>query len=99
MPGTIPSDVVTLIHSITNEIINPIIGVIFAAALVYFLWGLMIFIINSGDSAKRAEGKQHIVWGLVGMVVMLSVFAILEIGLRTIGVSSTDVPNEIPVSI
>jgi hypothetical protein len=97
MPGTIPSDVVTLIQSITNEIINPIIGVIFAAALVYFLWGLMIFIVNSGDSAKRAEGKRHIVWGLIGMVVMLSVITILEIGLRTIGVSPTDVPNEIPV--
>ncbi len=97
MPGYVPGEVMSVIRGITNEIINPIIGVIFAAALVYFLWGLMIFVMSSADASKRAEGKQHIVWGLIGMVIMVSVITILEVGLRTIEVSPGDVPNEIPV--
>ena len=96
----VPAEVVTFVHNATTEIINPIIGILFAGALVYFMYGLMIFILNAGDQAKRGEGKNHIMYGLIGMTVMVSVYAILEIGLRTFGVDSADVPGEItPINL
>jgi uncharacterized membrane protein YbhN (UPF0104 family) len=98
MPNNVPPNVIAFIQAVTNEIINPIIGIIFAAALVYFLWGLAMFIFSADDSAKRTQYKQHMFWGLIGMVVMVSVFAILAVGLRTFGVQTNQLPNQLPGS-
>jgi len=93
--AVIPPEVVKIVRGISTEIINPLIAVIFAAALVYFLYGLLMFILNAGDAAKREEGKAHMVWGLIGLTVMVSVYTILSIGLKTMGVTSSDVPSEL----
>ncbi|HCC05733.1 TPA: hypothetical protein DEP58_05560 [Patescibacteria group bacterium] len=99
MPGSVPAEVQGLVGRIVIEIINPIIGVIFAAALVYFLWGLLMFVINAGNEAKRGEYKQHMLWGLIGLVVMISAYALIEVGLRTFGVENRDMPEGLPISL
>jgi len=96
----VPDEVKVFVEKVTTEIINPIIAIIFAGALLYMMYGLMVFILNAGDESKRADGKRHIMYGLIGMTIMVSVYAILEIGLRTIGVSSSDIPKEItPINL
>lgn len=95
----VPSEVVTFIDAVTREIIDPIIGIIFAAAFVYFLWGLAMFIFNAEDQSKRTQYKSHMLWGVIGMVVMVSVFSLLAIGLRTFGVSQSDLPNGIRLTL
>ena len=48
-------------------------------AVVMFLWGVFKFVRDSGDETARTEGKKFIFWGLVGIVVMLCVWAFVEI--------------------
>lgn len=81
----VPAEVEKLMGKVVSEIINPIIGVLFALALLYFLFGLAVFIFNAGDSAKRTEAKSHMMWGLVGLVVMTSAYSLIKIGLATFG--------------
>ena len=96
----VPGPVVTFVHNVTTEVINPLIAILFAAAMVYFLYGLLVFILNAGNEAKRTEGKSHLMWGLIGMTIMVSTYAILAMGLRTVGVTGADVPNEItPINL
>jgi succinate dehydrogenase/fumarate reductase cytochrome b subunit len=92
MDNAVPEAVQTFMGKVMSEILNPIMGLIFAAALVYFLYGLMIFIFGAGEPAKRTEGKRHMFWGLIGMVVMVSVFSILSFALNTFGVGDGDIP-------
>lgn len=84
---------------VNNALINPLLALIFVAALLYFMWGLFMFISQAGEDAKRAEGKQHMLWGVIGMVIMVSVFAILQIGLRTFGVTNQNLPSELPLKL
>ena len=86
-PQEIPGEVVNFVQGIVDQIINPIIGILFAAALVLFLYGLLVFILNAGEQAKREAGKSHLLWGIIGMTVMVSVYAILSVGLATFGIS------------
>lgn len=95
----VPPEVVSFMRKVIVEIINPIIGVLAAAALVYFLWGLTMFILNAGNESKRGEYKQHLLWGLIGLVVMVSAYALIEVGLRTFGVDSGDVPSGLPLQL
>ena len=62
----------------------------FAIALVYFLYGLLDFLMNAEDEEKRTTGKAHMLWGTVGMTIMLGVWSILSFVLTSIGVKDTN---------
>ena len=66
-----------LIGRFVTYIIDPTILLIFAAGFFVFIWGLVQFLANvEGD---RNEGKQHMIWGIVGMFIMVSVFGIITL--------------------
>lgn len=73
------SSIYRLIDSIEVLIINPLIGLLFALGLVVFLWGLVQFIINSDNEDGRTTGKRHMIWGIVGMFIMVGAYAIINI--------------------
>lgn len=85
MNGEVPQGVKDFMAKVVSEIIQPIVGILFALALVYFLYGLTVFIMNAGDSAKRTEAKSHMVWGLVGLTVMVAAWGIITVAVGTFG--------------
>lgn len=68
---------------VVTQIINPIILLLAATAFVVFLWGVFEFIWHAGDEAKRKEGKDAILWGLVGLVIIFGAYGIINIVLGT----------------
>lgn len=71
------------LQKLADNILNPIISLLFAAALVYFIFGVVKFIRNASDPGERATGAKHIMWGLVGLVIMMGVYGILNMLLNT----------------
>lgn len=76
-----------IITKITGLIVNPLIVVMFTFALVGFLWGVRTYITNSDDSEARQKGSGHILWGIIGMFLMIAAFTIVRIVLNTFGLS------------
>jgi len=72
-------DASILLGKIADKIINPFIGLLIALAVVLFLYGVVEFIIGADNEEKRNQGKQHIIWGVVGIFIMVSVFGIMNI--------------------
>lgn len=68
-----------LINKIITGILNPLIGLMFVVAFTFFIWGIIEFIWNAGNEEKRTTGKQHIIWGLVGLLIMSAVWGIIAI--------------------
>jgi len=75
------------INKFTEQIVNPAILFLFALALVYFLYGMVVFIKNADDEKARNEGKQNMIWGIVGLFIMVGVYGILRIVIGTVGAS------------
>lgn len=73
------------INRFLDQIVNPVIVFIFALALVYFLYGLVVFIANADNEEARSTGRQHMLWGVVGLFIMVSVYGILKIVIGTVG--------------
>ena len=73
-----------LIGLIKSEILTPVIGLLGAAALAYFIWGVAEFIYYVDSEADRTKGKQHMLWGVIGLAIMLSVLGILNIVSATV---------------
>jgi len=76
--------VTTLLQKIAVNIINPIIIFLFGLALLFFLWGTFQYFLNGSDAAARKTGAQHILWGLIGMAIMFSVYGIIDVITGTI---------------
>jgi hypothetical protein len=62
-------------------LVTPIIGL----AVVVFLYGLLTYITNASNESKRTEGLKYITYGLIGFVVMLSMWALAAILSDTFG--------------
>lgn len=75
------------ITSVGNVIINPTIFLLFGVALLTFVWGIFKYVRNA-ESGDKAENKGAILWGLVGMFVMIGVYGIWNVVLKTFDISN-----------
>jgi len=81
------------VTKVDDTIINPLILFLFALAVVYFLYGVLEFLLNQTNDEKKTSGKSHMLWGVVGLTIMIGVFAIMNILLNTLGITYVDVKN------
>ena len=81
----IPAPVLTFIGKISTEILNPIIAIMFSLALVYFIYGVAAYIWNPDNEEARATGRKSMLWGIVGMFIMVSVFGIMRFLISSVG--------------
>ncbi|MDO8510440.1 MAG: hypothetical protein Q7S15_02340 [bacterium] len=80
-----PVNLRDLINRFFVALINQVVPIIVGAALVIFLWGLARFILNVGSSKDQEEGKSLMKWGILGLFIMVSVWGILLILVRSFG--------------
>ncbi len=72
------------ISNLVIVIVNPLINLLFAAALAYFIWGVVVYIRKADSPTDRETGANHIMWGIIGLLIMVSVYSILRIALSTV---------------
>ena len=75
-----------LLRKISVNILNPLILLGFGVALVCFLWGIFQFLTNADSEDGRQKGKRNIFWGIIGMVIMISVYGIISVILGTFSI-------------
>ena len=76
----------SVVGKINQLIINPLITFLFALAVAYFLYGMLEFIMNQGNDEKKTTGKSHMLWGIVGITIMMGVWGILNMVLSTLNI-------------
>ncbi len=74
------------ISHVDAQIINPLIILLFVLALAFFLYGLFEFIANGANDEKKTTGKGHMLWGVVGLAIMMGVWSILTIIMNTLNI-------------
>ncbi|MEN9622248.1 MAG: hypothetical protein RLZZ67_682 [Candidatus Parcubacteria bacterium] len=74
------------VQNLFDLVINPAVRLIFAAAALYFVYGVFTFIRRADDSSARVEGANHILWSTIGLFIMISVWGIIAVLQNTIGV-------------
>ena len=78
------------LDKLNQAILFPLITLMLTIALVVFLYGCFLYIANSSNDEARTKGKRHIMYGIIGMLVMVSAYAILSIAANTFGI---DIPR------
>jgi hypothetical protein len=74
-----------VLQNVITEIFNPLYRLAVALAFLYFLYGVFKFIVDMNDPEKKNFGKSHLLWGLVGLFIILSAGGIISILNDTFG--------------
>ena len=80
---------------VINRILNTLVPIIVGIAFIVFLWGVVQYILAGGDEEKRTESRQFIIYGVIGMFVMVAAWGLVRILIQTfdLNVEATDVPG------
>ena len=80
----------SLVQSIGN-IVNLVIPIIFALALLGFFYGLILYFFGKDESKEKA--KKTMIWGIVILFVMASVWGLVNFIQDAVGVNGGNVPS------
>ena len=80
------------IINLNKVIINPLIKLMAVAAMLVFVYGLFQYVRKADSDDARTQGQQHMIWGVFGFFVMVSVLGVINIALNTFGLSA---PTEV----
>lgn len=88
----------TLVVAIGN-IIASIIPIMFALAIVYFFWGLVTYIRAAGDPKAADSGKSIMIYGVIAITVMVSIYGLVNWLQDSVGINSSATVNLPTVTI
>ncbi|MBX4195398.1 pilin [Candidatus Parcubacteria bacterium] len=66
-----------LLNSIQN-LVKLALPIVIGLALLGFFWGLMKFIFSAGNEESKADGKKIMIYGVIALFVMVSVWGLVN---------------------
>lgn len=75
------------------SIIQILINILMIGAFFYFLWSVVNFI--KADDKERTEKRQKMIWGIVGLAVMVSVWGLVGLlnNVSNVGQGQAGIPS------
>jgi len=88
-----------LIATLYPTIIRPAITALFGLAFVFFIFGMARFVKESDSDEGRETGRRTVIFGLLGMLIMVSFLGIINIIAGTLGVTVPPVLEKVQEDI
>jgi len=66
---------------------NTIIGILIALAVIFIIYNVLMFIMKAGTD-DRGKYQNAILWGIVGLAVILSIWGLVAILTNTFGTTT-----------
>lgn len=75
-----------------TRIINALMPFIVALAVLFFIWGVFQFVKSAGNEDERTEGRDKMIYGIIGIFVMVSVWGFVNLLDNTFRLDSDYIP-------
>ncbi len=94
-PGALNTSAIqNLSDSFIGVLNTVVVPFVFALAFIVFLWGVFqAFILGANNEEKRKEGAKFVLWALIGFVVMLSIWGLVNLAKSLIPTDNNTRPN------
>jgi hypothetical protein len=69
-----------------GSVLNTVIPVLIVLAVVYFIWGVAGYVISKDEEAKK-RGKDKMIYGIIGLVVIVAMWGLVSIVTTSFGVN------------
>ena len=78
-----------------GDIFSIIIPVLIVLGVLYFVWGVVQYVISSDEEAKK-KGRDRMIFGIIGLVVIVAMWGIVWLVLETFGLGAGATPPPAP---
>ena len=78
-----------------KDILNGVIVLAFIILTLYFVWGVVQYVRAGGEEKKTEQGKQHMIWGIIGMAVAAGAWGLVRIVMDFLGVGGVNTPQNL----
>ena len=79
-------DAAQLSCKLVSVIIDPLLALFFAVAVLVFVWGLVEFLTGlARGEADKEKGRRHMLWGIAGLFIMTVATVLVQVTIKTIG--------------
>lgn len=82
-PGTLQAVICTV-----GNILDTVIPILIVLGIVFFVWGVIMYVISKDEEAKK-RGKDKMIYGIIGLVVIVAMWGLVGIVTKTFGLSGT----------
>lgn len=69
----------------TCLLVKTVVPFLIALAVVSFIYGIVQMVLNPENEEKRKAGKQFMIWGIIGLFVMISIWSLVGVLSDTFG--------------
>lgn len=80
------SEIVNMFLCVSNKTIVPFI---FAIAVLVFVIGVVRYMANGSDEEARKKGRDFIVWGLISMTAMVTIWGFVRIAVDALDLKNS----------
>ena len=78
-----------------SNLVNRIVPILLVIGTIVFLWGVIMFLTAGADEEKRANARSLIIYGLVGLFVMVAAWGIVGLLVGFTGTGNVPIPTNI----
>lgn len=71
-----------------NELLGAILPLLIALGVVYFVWGVISYVVGGDEEAKK-KGRDKMIYGIIGLVVIVGMWGLVRIVTNTFGLQNT----------
>ena len=82
-----------ILDTISATILGPVVYILVIAATAVFIWGLIKFLTSAHDDKKAGEGKQLIIWGVVGLFAIVAMWGLVLVLQNTFHLDEERIPS------
>lgn len=76
-----------------STVVGSLVPIFMTLALLVFIWGLIKYISSAGDPEKAKEGKSIMIWGVIALFVMATIWGLTGTIATFFGVEDGTAPS------
>lgn len=89
--------IVNLVNTFGN-IVRSLVPILISLAVVWFIYNVIRYVI-AHDEDKKSEAKQQMIWGIIGLAVIVSMWGLVAFLQNTFGINAqTGISNVTPIN-
>jgi len=70
-----------------GQILNAVVPVLIALAVVWFIFGVVTYLIGNDEEAKK-KGRNRIIYGIIGLAVIVGLWGLVNLLSNTFGLNN-----------
>jgi hypothetical protein len=73
-----------ILSKVLDNVVSPLVELAFAVALIVFVYGVLQMVFHKTDADAHKQGRNSILWGVVGMFIMTCAWGIIYLISNTV---------------